>query len=89
MAAAALADPAAPARSVPQRCGRGHPRRGHAEPAAAAPLPTIGSLLDSCNLAGFSEQLYVAHLGTDGWSRLSQYDSSATALAPAPARVVT
>jgi hypothetical protein len=40
------------------------------------PLPTVGSLLDSCNLAGFTEQLYVAHLGTDGWSRLSQYDSS-------------
>jgi hypothetical protein len=36
--------------------------------------------------------LYVAHLGTDGWSRLSQYDSSAArafVLAPAPTRVVT
>ncbi len=50
------------------------------------PLPTVGSLLDSCNLAGFTEQLLVAHLGTDGWSRLAQYDSSAArafVLAPA------
>ncbi|NHZ99627.1 hypothetical protein [Massilia sp. CCM 8734] len=41
------------------------------------PLPTVGSLLDACSLAGFTEQLYVAHSGTDGWSRLSAYDSSA------------
>jgi hypothetical protein len=41
------------------------------------PLPTVGSLLDACTLAGFTEQLYVAHSGTDGWSRLSGYDSSA------------
>lgn len=41
------------------------------------PLPTVGSLLDLCTLAGFTEQLYVAHTGTDGWSRLSGYDSSA------------
>ncbi|NHZ43733.1 hypothetical protein [Massilia aquatica] len=43
----------------------------------AAPPPTVGSLLDACSLAGFTEQLYVAHSGTDGWSRLSGYDSSA------------
>ncbi|RSZ60991.1 hypothetical protein HF313_17095 [Massilia atriviolacea] len=43
----------------------------------AAPLPTVGSLLDACPLAGFTEQLYVAHTGTDGWSRLSGYDNSA------------
>ncbi|MFM9433112.1 hypothetical protein ACFDR9_000141 [Janthinobacterium sp. CG_23.3] len=40
-------------------------------------LPTVGTLLDTCTLAGFTEQLYVAHTGTDGWSRLSGYDSSA------------
>jgi len=40
------------------------------------PLPTVGSLLDDCTLAGFTEQLYVAHMATDGWSRQSQYDSS-------------
>ena len=40
------------------------------------PLPTVGSLLDACTLAGFTEQLYVAHLATDGWSRQSQYDAS-------------
>lgn len=43
----------------------------------ADPLPTAGSLLDACTLAGFTEQLYVAHTGTDGWSRLSAYDDSA------------
>jgi hypothetical protein len=43
----------------------------------AEPLPTVGSLLDACTLAGFTEQLYVAHTGTDGWSRLAAYDSSA------------
>jgi hypothetical protein len=50
------------------------------------PLPTVDSLLDSCNLAGFTEQLYVAHMATDGWSRQSQYDRSAArafVLAPA------
>jgi hypothetical protein len=40
------------------------------------PLPTVDSLLDACTLAGFTEQLYVAHMATDGWSRQSQYDSS-------------
>ncbi|KQV40199.1 hypothetical protein [Massilia sp. Root335] len=43
----------------------------------ADPLPTVDSLLDACTLAGFTEQLYVAHTGTDGWSRLSVYDRSA------------
>jgi nitrite reductase/ring-hydroxylating ferredoxin subunit len=37
----------------------------------------VGSLLDACVLAGFTEQLYVAHMATDGWSRQSQYDTSA------------
>lgn len=45
-------------------------------PPADAP-PTVGSLLDACTLAGFTEQLYVAHMATDGWSRQSQYDSPA------------
>ncbi len=51
------------------------------------PLPTVGSLLDLCVLAGFTENLYVAHRATDGWSRQSQYDSStarAFVLAPGP-----
>ena len=38
--------------------------------------------------AGFAEDLYVSALATDGWSRLSQYDSSppprAFVLAPKP-----
>ena len=51
------------------------------------PLPTVGSLLDACPLAGFTEQLYVAHMATDGWSRQSQYDAIAArafVLAPGP-----
>jgi hypothetical protein len=54
-------------------------------PPADAP-PTVDSLLDACTLAGFTEQLYVAHMGTDGWRRLSEYDRSAVrafVLAPA------
>ena len=41
------------------------------------PLPTVDSLLDACVLAGFTENLHVWHGATDGWSRQSQYDSSA------------
>ncbi|MEO8052161.1 MAG: hypothetical protein ABI833_17260 [Acidobacteriota bacterium] len=41
-----------------------------------------------CDTAGFAEDLYVAALATDGWGRLSQYDSSppprAFVLAPLP-----
>jgi hypothetical protein len=51
------------------------------------PLPTVGSLLDLCVLAGFTENLYVAHRATDGWSRQDQYDSRtarAFVLAPGP-----
>ena len=29
-----------------------------------------------CDVAGFAEDLYVAAMATDGWSRLSEYDSS-------------
>ena len=50
------------------------------------PLPTVDSLLDACVLAGFTENMYVWHGATDGWSRQSQYDSSAArafVLAPA------
>lgn len=43
----------------------------------AAPTSSVGDLLDDCTLAGFTEQLYVAHMATDGWSRQSQYDASA------------
>lgn len=54
------------------------------------PQPTVGSLLDLCVLAGFTENLYVAHTASDGWSRQSQYDSSAArafVLAPGAAAV--
>lgn len=41
-----------------------------------------------CDVAGFAEDLYVAAMATDGWSRLSTYDSSppprAFVLAPKP-----
>lgn len=54
---------------------------GAAAPSApampAAPSETVGNLLDACTLAGFTEQLYVSHAATDGWSRQSQYDASA------------
>jgi hypothetical protein len=29
-----------------------------------------------CDVAGFAEDLYVSAMATDGWSRLSQYDSN-------------
>ena len=38
---------------------------------------TVNSLLGGCPVAGFSENLYVAALATDGWSRLSGYDRPA------------
>lgn len=41
-----------------------------------------------CDVAGFAEDLYVASLATDGWSRISQYDSNPSpvgfVLAPKP-----
>jgi hypothetical protein len=41
-----------------------------------------------CDVAGFAEDLYVAALATDGWSRLSEYDTNppprAFVLAPKP-----
>jgi hypothetical protein len=37
---------------------------------------SVASLLGGCAIAGFGEDLYVAATATDGWSRLSQYDSS-------------
>jgi hypothetical protein len=36
----------------------------------------VGYLLGGCAIAGFGEDLYVAATATDGWTRLSQYDSS-------------
>jgi hypothetical protein len=45
---------------------------------APPPSETVGNLLDACNTAGFLEHLSVAHSGTDGWGRLSQYDAHAT-----------
>jgi hypothetical protein len=38
-------------------------------------LPTVGSLLDACTLAGFTENLWVRHTGTDGWRDLTEYNS--------------
>ena len=43
----------------------------------AAPTATVSEMLDGCDLAGFTEQLYVAHRATDGWGRQSQNDASA------------
>ena len=46
---------------------------------------TVAALMGTCEIAGFSENLYVAAMATDGWSRLSQYDAGyvlAFALAP-------
>lgn len=63
---------------------------GVAAPSAAtmpaAPTTTVGELLDTCTLAGFTEVLRVHHRATDGWGRQSQYDDSevrAFVLAPA------
>ena len=62
-----------------------------ATPAGAlAPSATVGTMLGTCidsGIAGFTEQLYVAHLSTDGWSRQVQLDRSAVrafVIAPAP-----
>ena len=46
---------------------------------------TVAALMGTCTVAGFSENLYVAAMAIDGWSRLSQYDAGyvlAFALAP-------
>jgi len=48
---------------------------------------TVNYLLGGCTVAGFSENLYVAAMATDGWDRLSGYDASAVrafVLAPQP-----
>ncbi len=42
-----------------------------------APSSSVGDLLDGCAIAGFTEQLYVAHLAVDGWSRQQQLDAQA------------
>ena len=53
---------------------------GTAATSIAGPLPvpngTAAALLGSCGIAGFSENLYVKHLATDGWSDQSQLDRS-------------
>jgi hypothetical protein len=38
---------------------------------------TVSNLLGGCIVAGFSENLYVAAMAIDGWTRLSEYDASA------------
>jgi len=50
-----------------------------------APSESVASLMGPCTLGAFLEELYVAATATDGWSRLSGYDASASrafALAP-------
>jgi hypothetical protein len=37
----------------------------------------VSALLGGCTVAGFAENLYVAAMATDGWSRQSAYDASA------------
>lgn len=55
-----------------------------------APSATVAAMLGTClsdGIAGFTEQLYVAHMSTDGWSRQSGLDRSAVrafVIAPAP-----
>jgi hypothetical protein len=53
---------------------------GTAATTIAGPLPipsgSAAALLGSCAIAGFSENLYVKHLATDGWSDQSQLDRS-------------
>ena len=55
-----------------------------------SPSASVGTMLGSCidsGIAGFTEQLYVAHMSTDGWSRqvhLDRSDVRAFVLAPAP-----
>lgn len=46
-------------------------------PVTVTDVQSVTDLLGSCDVAGFSENLYVAALATDGWRRLSEYDSSA------------
>jgi hypothetical protein len=49
-------------------------------PVASASSPiadSVSSLMGQCNVAGFSEYLYVAATTNNGWSRQSQYDASA------------
>ncbi len=42
------------------------------------PSPTISTMMGSCPLAAFSENLYVYFTGFNGWSRVSGKDKSAT-----------
>lgn len=42
-----------------------------------SPSATVATMLGTCSdsgIAGFTEQLYVAHMSSDGWSRQSQFD---------------
>ncbi len=53
---------------------------GAAATSIAAPVATpsgsVAALLGPCTIAGFSENLYVKHLATDGWSDQSGLDAS-------------
>ncbi len=55
-----------------------------------SPSASVATMLGTCidsGIAGFTEQLYVATMSTDGWSRLSGLDRSAVrafVIAPAP-----
>ena len=56
--------------------------------APATVTMSVASLLGGCAIAGFGEDIYVAAAATDGWYRLSEYDSSPApvgfVLAPTP-----
>jgi hypothetical protein len=49
---------------------------GPVGPGPSSITETVTTLLGGCDTAGFSENLYVAALATDGWGRLSGYDRS-------------
>jgi hypothetical protein len=51
-------------------------------PVAVAPLSspvaeTVSDLLGACDIAAFAEDVYVAAMANNGWSRQSQYDAQA------------
>ena len=55
-------------------------RAGTASTSIGSPPPTptatAATLLGACAIAGFSENLYVSHLASDGWSDQTQLDRS-------------
>ena len=61
--------------------------RAHIGAVGFSNTQAVNDLLGGCTVAGFSENLYVWAMATDGWARLSQYDAAAVrafVLAPEP-----